>query len=296
MLRIANPMYDAVFKHLLEDEDAARLIVGTILGEEIDELEMLPQESSVRVEPLPDSRHEADFTLNLVELAAIVRTAGSARQRVLIDVQKVRFSDDVMRFRKYLGLNCADEPAVVTVREQGGEGRRAVPLLTIYFLGRRLPNTEATVLKVVRRYVDAVTGTELAAREDLAEVLTNDSYMVQVPRLSDQRRNDLDKLLAIFDQSLRAEDRHFLELDRAAIEDVYVPVLRRLQVAALDGMVAYSMAVADEIVGEWMQMQREHAEAQKFLAERRETLAERDEALRRQQAEIDDLRRQLESR
>ena len=41
MLRIANPMYDAVFKHLLEDDAAARLIVGTILGEDIDELEML---------------------------------------------------------------------------------------------------------------------------------------------------------------------------------------------------------------------------------------------------------------
>ena len=296
MLRIANPMYDAVFKHLLEDADAARLIVGTILGEEIDELEMLPQETSVRVEPLPGSPREADFTVNRVDFAATIRTASGERLRVLIEVQKSHFSDDVMRFRQYLGQSYADGRAYVTVRERGAERRRALPLLTIYFLGRRLPNTEATVLKVVRRYVDAVTGAELPAREDFVEALTHDCYVVQVPRLPKHRRNDLERLLAIFDQSLRTEDRHVLELDRAAIPDAYAPVLRRLQAAAADRAVANSMALEDEIVGEWTRMQRDIAARQETIAEKDETIAEKDEALRRLQAEIDVLRRQLVSR
>ena len=320
MLRIANPMYDAVFKHLLEDADAARLIVGTILGEEIDELRMLPQESSVRVEPLPGSPREADFTVNRVDFAATIRTAAGDRLRVLIEVQKSHYSDDIMRFRQYLGEHYADERAVVTVQER----RRALPLLTIYFLGRRLPNTEATVLKVVRRYMDAVTGAELPAREDFVEALTHDCYVVQVPRLPAHRRNDLEKLLAIFDQSLRTEDRHVLELDGAAIPDAYAPVLRRLQAAAADREVARSMAFEDEIIGEWTRMQRGMderdktiaekdeaiaeaqealaqkdetiAEAQDAIAEKDKALAENDEALRRQQAEIDALRRQIEGR
>ena len=317
MLRIANPMYDAVFKHLLEDEDAARLIVGTILGEEIDELEMLPQESSVRVEPLPDSPREADFTVNRVDFAATIRTARGERLRVLIEVQKSHFSDDIMRFRQYLGQSYADGRAYVTVQERGSERRQALPLLTIYFLGRRLPNTEATVLKVVRRYEDAVTGAELPAREDFVEALTHDCYVVQVPRLPDHRRNDLERLLAIFDQSLRTDDRHVLELDRDAVPEAYAPVLRRLQAAAADRVVATSMALEDEIVGEWTRLQNDAAEArdtlaetqerltatqgtltetQETLTEAQETIAEKDEALRRQQAEIDALRRQLESR
>ena len=338
MLRIANPMYDAVFKHLLEDDAAARLIVGTILGEEIDELEMLPQESFVCVALLPDSQGEGDFTLSRVDFAATIRTAAGERMRVLIEVQKgeSRFSDGIMRFRRYLTPNCADGRAYVTVRERGAERRRALPLLTIYFLaglrpskanrkrfahgrptarelqpdckpkprsrrlGRRLPDTEATVLKVVRRYVDAVTGAELPAREDFVEALTHDCYVVQVPRLPEHRRNDLEKLLAIFDQSLRTEDRHVLELDDAGIPDAYAPVLRRLQAAAADQAVAVSMALEDEIVGEWTRMQRDIAarddviaEKDDVIAEKDEAIAEKDEALRRQQAEIDALRRQL---
>ena len=32
---IANPMYDVVFKLLMADKDIARYFVGTVLGEEI---------------------------------------------------------------------------------------------------------------------------------------------------------------------------------------------------------------------------------------------------------------------
>ena len=43
-MRIANPMYDAAFKYLMDDQAAARLLVGAVLGEEVVSLEALPQE------------------------------------------------------------------------------------------------------------------------------------------------------------------------------------------------------------------------------------------------------------
>ena len=174
--------------------------------------------------------------------------------------------------------------------------RRALPLLTIYFLGRALPGTAATVLKVARRYVDAVTGEVLDGREDFVEALTHDCYVVRVPRLPERRRNDLERLLAVFDQSLRTDDRHMLELDDAAVPDAYAPVLRRLQAAAADEAVAVSMELEDEVVGEWTRMQHDIAERDETIAEKDEAIAEKDEAIRRQQAEIDALRRQLGSR
>ena len=293
-MRIANPMYDAVFKHLLEDPESTRLIVGTILGEEIEEIELAPQEGSVRVELPKDSARLADFTVQRIDFAATVRTRAGERLRVLIEVQKSHYSEDVLRFRRYLGQRyAAESSSYVTVREGGGERRQALPLLTIYFLGRRLPKTEATVLKVARRYVDAVTGEELPLREDFVEALTHDCYVVQVPRLSDERRNDLEKLLSIFDQRLRTEDRHVLELDHAAIPSAYAPVLRRLQAAAADETVAASMALEDEVIGEWTRMQRDIADRDETIAEHKETIADRDETIRRQQAEIEALRRRM---
>ena len=289
-MRIANPMYDAVFKHLLEDAESARLIVGTILDEEIEDIELAPQESAVRVD-VPADGARGDFTVQRIDFAATVRTAGGERARVLIEVQKSHYSDDVLRLKRYLGQHYADSGGYVAVREGGR--RRALPLLTIYFLGRRLPRTEATVLKVARRYLDAVTGEELPHREDFVEALTHDCYVVQVPRLTDDRRNDLERLLSIFDQRLRTEDRHVLELDHAQMPVAYAPVLRRLAAAAADASVAHSMALEDEVVGEWTRMQRDIADRDQAIAERDEALAKRDEAIASQRAEIEALRRRL---
>ena len=299
-MRIANPMYDAVFKHLLEDPESARLIVGTILGEEIEEIELAPQESAVRVEPRDGGDPWPDFTVQRIDFAATVRTAAGPRLRVLIEVQKSHYSEDVARFRRYLGQHYADERGYVAVFERGGEQRRALPLLTIYFLGRRLPRTDATVLKVARRYLDAVTGEDLPHREDFVEALTHDCYVVQVPLLSDDRRNDLEKLLSVFDQRLRTADRHILELDHAGIPAAYAPVLRRLEAAAADQAVANSMALEDEVIAEWTRMQRDiaaaeetAAQARQAAADARQAVAEREETIRRQQAEIEALRRRM---
>ena len=318
-MRIANPMYDAVFKHLLEDPTSATLIVGSILGEEIESLEMLPQETAVEVGSPPAAGTEGTgFTVLRVDFAATVRTVAGEHLRVLIEVQKARYSDDVMRFRRYLGAHYADERNTVTYLEDGRERSRPRRLTTIYFLGEPLPRTAATVLKVAREYVDAVTGDRLAAREEFVEALTHDCYVVQVSRLPARRRNDLEKLLSVFDQDLRAADsRHALELDAATMPERYAPVLRRLQRAAASPELRHSMLTEDEIVGAWERVHREHleqreaiAEQQEAIANNRKALAEQQEAIaardatiesqraenEKQKAEIEELRRRLRDR
>ena len=132
-MRIANPMYDAVFKHLLEDPASAKLIVGAILGEEIESLEMAPQEAAVQVgSPQPAAPEGTSFTVLRVDFAATVRTAAGEHLRVLIEVQKARYSNDVMRFRRYLGMHYADQRNTVTYAEGGRERERPRRLTTIW--------------------------------------------------------------------------------------------------------------------------------------------------------------------
>ena len=302
-MRIANPMYDAVFKHLLEDPASAKLIVGSILGEDLESLEMVPQESAVQVGSSRSAAapEGAGFTVLRVDFAATVRTVAGEHLRVLIEVQKARYSDDVMRFRRYLGTHYADERNAVTYLEDGRKRSRPRRLTTIYFLGEPLPCADATVLKVTRQYVDAVTGERLAVREEFVEALTHDCYVVQVSRLPARRRNDLEKLLSVFDQELRAADsRHALEVDAAAMPERYAPVLRRLQRAAASPELRHSMLTEDEILGAWERVHRENLEQQKALEEQRKALAERDETIAAQRAEnekqrgeIEELRRRL---
>ena len=285
-MRIANPMYDAVFKHLLEDPAAAKLLVGAILGDEIESLEMVPQEAAVEVGSVPEASTGTGFTVLRVDFAATVRTAAGEHLRVLIEVQKARYSDDVVRFRRYLGTHYADQRNTVTYAEDGRERTRPRRLTTIYFLGEPLPRTAATVLKVAREYLDAVTGERLTEREEFVEALTHDCYVVQVSRLPAQRRNDLEKLLSVFDQDLRAADsRHALEVDAAAIPTRYAPVLRRLQIAAASPMLRHSMLTEDEIIGAWEGLYRDLAEQKTTLAEQETALAAKDATIERQRAE-----------
>ena len=78
-----------------------------------------------------------------VDFAATVRTAGGERLRVLVEVQKARFTDEVMRFREYLGRHYADRENY----DEGADGRRHRPLRAIYILGECLPRTEAKDLE-----------------------------------------------------------------------------------------------------------------------------------------------------
>ncbi|HLA34289.1 MAG TPA: hypothetical protein VJ001_05410, partial [Rhodocyclaceae bacterium] len=48
-MQIANPIYDAVFKYLLEDNQVAKLMLSTLLGEEVVELHFSPQERTTEI-------------------------------------------------------------------------------------------------------------------------------------------------------------------------------------------------------------------------------------------------------
>jgi len=43
-MQIANPIYDVVFKYLMNDSKIAKIMLSSIIGETIEELDFLPQE------------------------------------------------------------------------------------------------------------------------------------------------------------------------------------------------------------------------------------------------------------
>ena len=259
-MRIANPMYYAAFKYLMDDQAAARLLVGAVLDEEVVSLQALPEERSARPSPVPSGEM---LTLRRVDFAATVRTAGDERLRVLVlvEVQKARFIDEVMQFRGNYDV--------------GADGRQR-PLRAIYILGECPPRTTATVLRVAaREYADGVSGERLCEREEFVEALSHDCRVVPVPLPVSRRRTDLERLLSVFDQQLQVPgDRHLLEVNVREIPERYDPVLRRLEEAAASVEVTDSMALEDEVTETWGRMTREIAEKDAALARKRDELAE----------------------
>ena len=49
-MKLANPIYDTVFKYLMKDTEIARRLLSKIIGEEIIEIEVRPQEHTYKTE------------------------------------------------------------------------------------------------------------------------------------------------------------------------------------------------------------------------------------------------------
>ncbi|MCB1920209.1 MAG: hypothetical protein KDJ28_09565 [Candidatus Competibacteraceae bacterium] len=255
---IANPLYDTVFKYLLEDNVLAKLLIGGILQEEIVSLEFRPQERTSEI----DRPGERILTVYRMDFAARVRNAAGEERQVLIELQKAKYPTDIMRFRRYLGAQYRDPDNAQEVELHTGQAkakrvRQGLPLLTIYFLGHALEHTDAPVIRVRRDVTDVATGTPLAQKEAFIESLTHDSYVIQIPKLRGRRRTEVEEILQVFDQSRVHGDRHLLTIDEAEMPERYRPILRRLQRAVAEPKIADAMDLEDEVLEELQDIERE---------------------------------------
>ncbi|CAK0760970.1 hypothetical protein CCP3SC1_340008 [Gammaproteobacteria bacterium] len=255
-MRIANPIYDAAFKYLLEYNQLAKFILFTILNEEVSDLEFRPQERIVAI----GSRH---LTVYRLDFAARINNAAGEYRQVLIEIQKAKLDTDIMRFRRYLGEQYRDAnniKPVVTVEGKDekatGRHKQALPLLTIYFLGHSLEHSKAPVIHVCRDCYDLTTGEKLSEKESFIESLTHDSYIIQIPHLRHERRSEIEELLQIFDQEYISGgksgivNRHILEINEEEIPERYRPILCRLQKAIAEQEVVEAMDLEDEVLCE----------------------------------------------
>ena len=254
-MRIANPIYDVVFKYLLDDEKVARLMLSALLGKDVLELSFRPTEVRQPVEH-PDG---GEWLVLRMDFAATVGLEDGSRKLVLIEIQKANNAWDVQRFRRYLGSNYCN-PENVYVDPAGRS--QALPLLTIYFLGEGLEGIDVPVLKVNRHYLDVATGGEVSISDPFVEALTHDSIVVQINRLRGRRRTDLERLLAVFDQGQAFHsDPHLLDILEENFPERYRDVLRRLLRAGAEQNVRDGMDVEDDVVAAFQEQVRKTAQA-----------------------------------
>lgn len=216
---IANPIYDTVFKFLMEDHEVAKQLLSAIIGEEIVELEVRPQEQTT-----PSDRFL--LTVFRVDFKAIIRTADGTQKKVLIELQKSNHAFDIPRFRQYLGSNYVQPDIVDGIPTN-------LPLLPIYFLGFPL-TINKPVLKIGRNYQDVSTGQILNEKDDFIEHLSHDCFVVQIRHLPAEHRTRLEKLLSVFDQRFVMDpaQKWLLQFPGDTTDEDLRLILRRLMIAA----------------------------------------------------------------
>ncbi len=190
---IANPIYDTVFKRMMENERVAKFFIGTLLEQQIEAVVVKPQEFTYTDEL-------AGLAVFRLDFIATIKTETGEYKKILIEIQKARNQIDLMRFRNYLGEQYKKEDKV--------DNEKAVlPITTIYILGFTLPEIKTACIKVERNYRDLVNKTIIEKKSDFVEKLTHDSFIVQVDRITNRYQTSLDKLLSVFEQSHFVDDK-----------------------------------------------------------------------------------------
>ena len=289
-MRIINPIYDVAFKYLMEDTEIARKLIEKIIGEDIKSLELQPREVTSKFEKIGILIFRLDFK-------ATILTKTGEYKTVLIELQKAKMYDDLLRFRRYLGDNYRKQVDVKT--EFGTTEERTLPITTIYFLGFPLPQIETSVLKINREYHDLISGKKLDVKTEFVEKLTHDSFVILITELPPKERTELEGVLKVFNQNYQLDsDARLLDIDESEYveSELFQAMFKRLQKGATDGDVLLKMELEEEVENTIEKHLREKEELAEKVELQDEALKKKDEELAKQQKMIEELKKQLKDK
>jgi hypothetical protein len=240
-MKIANPIYDVVFKHLMEDIEIAKAILSAILNVEIVSLEIKPQELIRRT--------ASGLRLLRIDFKAAIKHKDGSLKIVLIEIQKSKKGYELPRFRRYLANYYSKLEDVIN--ENGENVKVSLPITTIYFLGFRLVKVTVPVLMVKREYYNALTNRKLKVREDFIEHLSHDLYAIQIPRLNMVAQTELEKILDVFSQKkYKTSDARILEYTGDDSNPLVKRIVNKLNMALYDEQMLEAMYAEEEVENE----------------------------------------------
>jgi hypothetical protein len=302
---IANPMYDVVFKKLMENDRVVKFFIGTLLEQTIESVEVKPQEFTY-------TEKLAGLAIFRLDFIATIKTENGEYKKVLIEIQKAKNHIDLMRFRNYLAEQYKKEDTI-------NNEKTILPITTIYILGFKLPEIETSCIRVERNYKDLINKAIINKKCEFIEKLTHDSFIVQVDRITDRYQTRLDKLLSVFEQSNFIDDSRVTKkfVHKTDIEEVEIitnilhhsgtdPDERKLidtekeawrtVNAAFENErknFAKALTAKDQVITE---KDKELTEKDKELTEKDKVLTEKDKALTEKDRIIEELMRKLEGK
>ena len=273
---VANPIYDIVFKYLMEDERIARTILSALLKKDVVEVKVRPHEYA--------NGQRDTLSVFRIDFGATIREADGHTHFILIELQKTWLETETLRFRQYLGVQYQSPRNII------GKDGHAIPMVAVYLLGHKVGDIEEPVI-YVRHHSYNYDG-QLVTKglpNPFVDSLTHDSIIVQIPRLHGQINNRLDKVLSIFDQTLKdGQNGQVLNIDDSMYsgDDEMQHILHRLLMAATNADMRQDMNVEDEYYSIIEKRDTEILQRDKLLAQQNVQLAQKSAQLEEQSAQI----------
>ena len=295
MIYIANPIYDIVFKYLMEDERVVKILLTALLKKPVVEVEMRKHEYT--------NVQRDKISMFRIDFAAKVREEDGSIRLVLIELQKTWLETETLRFRQYLGAQYANPDNMLKEDERKSRG---IPMVAVYLLGHRVGDIEEPVLYVKHQSFDYEGNVVTQGLPDpFVDSLTHNSILVQIPRLHGHVNNRLEELLSVFDQTRKNKDnRQVMDINEADYVDdaEMMLIINRLVAAAADPNIRQAMndeeiylrPIEDRDTA-IMLRDKQLAEQGQQLAEQGQQLAEQGQQLAENRAIIWESARQMKA-
>ena len=270
---VANPLYDAVFKYLMEDDRIAKTILTALLKKKVVDVK-------IRRNEYANLTRRESISMFRIDFAATVLDEDNQPHLMLIELQKTWLPTETLRFRRYLALQYNNEENMLKEDHE----KYAIPMVAIYLLGHCVGKIEEPVIYVNHHaYNYDGKKVEEGIPDPFVESLQHDSIIVQIPLLHGRVNNRLEKVLCLFDQTNVADNKKVIKVDDKQFEgdNDMEYIVRRLQSAAADPDMRYQMNAEDEFFKELEARDSLIMEKDGQLKEKDGQLKEKDKMLRK---------------
>ena len=287
-IHVANPIYDSVFKYIMEDERIAKTMLSALLKKEVVHVTVRPHEYS--------NTTRDTLSMFRIDFAATVREREGDVEKdrvVLIELQKTWLNTETLRFRQYLGAQYSNKN---NIREADKKGF-AYPMVAVYLLGHRVGNINEPIVYVNHDVFDYNGNiVKEGSEEPFVESLTHNSIIVQIPLLHGNVNNRLEKVLSVFDQTqVEGNTQQVLKIDedKYADDNDMLYVLHKLTAAAANSEMRQDMNVEDEYYKAIEDRDTAIMQRDKILKEQEEQLSQQNEQLSQQSEQLSQQSEQL---
>ena len=287
-IHVANPIYDSVFKYIMEDERIAKTMLSALLKKEVVHVTVRPHEYS--------NTTRDTLSMFRIDFAATVREREGDVEKdrvVLIELQKTWLNTETLRFRQYLGAQYSNKNNIREADEKGF----AYPMVAVYLLGHKVGNIKEPIVYVNHDVFDYNGNiVKEGSEEPFVESLTHNSIIVQIPLLHGNVNNRLEKVLSVFDQTqVEGNTQQVLKIDedKYADDNDMLYVLHKLTAAAANSEMRQDMNVEDEYYKAIEDRDTAIMQRDKILKEQSEQLSQQSEQLSQQSEQLSQQSEQL---
>ncbi|MDR0713960.1 MAG: hypothetical protein LBF89_06870 [Bacteroidales bacterium] len=260
---------------MMEDEKVAKLFLSIIIEEEVVELAYSDQERIIR-HPTPEKKKEGNdagnnedtfFTVCRFDLFAKIALEGGDFKVVVIELQKAKSVLDIVKFQCYPGLYYQNRKNTYKFGYEGD----ARQIYRIFLISHEIDVSGYPAIKVENQIEDVSTGEILNVPDnEFITSLYHLSWIIQIKQINQhiqRRRNDLEKLLSIFDQENVTKNPHILDVEDEDFSEACRTIMRRLRMAFESEDIRKEMELEDDYMKELQEKEKLVAEQAKSIQE-----------------------------